>query len=165
MHLQRTYEHPDHEALLRVRGDQTGLAFVEAVCRGDLPGTAFASTVGMTVVEVAKGRVRYRLRCLPHLANAMAGLHGGAIATLCDGAAGFAVITVLGPDEWFTTMDLHTRMLRGTPLDGREIFALGEVVKRGRRTALAEVRVTDADGKLLATASSSCLIVPRQPQP
>jgi acyl-coenzyme A thioesterase PaaI-like protein len=52
-------------------------------------------------------------------------------------------------------------MLRGTPLDGREIFADGEVLRRGRRTALAEVRVRDAEQRLLATATSSCLIVPR----
>lgn len=148
--------------MLAGRRGRTGLEFVQAVLAGELPGTAFASVVGMRLVEADEGRVRYAMTCSPHLANAMGGLHGGAIATLCDAAAGFAVISALGRDEWFTTMDLHTKMLRGAALDGREVYATGELLRRGRRTAVVEVRVNDADERLIATALSTCLVTPRR---
>jgi acyl-coenzyme A thioesterase PaaI-like protein len=35
---------------------------------------------------------------------------------------------------------------------------VGTVLSRGRRTALAEAKLTDAQGRLVATAQSSCLI-------
>jgi acyl-coenzyme A thioesterase PaaI-like protein len=41
-----------------------------------------------------------------------------------------------------------------------EVRAEGNIVHRGRTTAVVEARLTDAAGKLLATASSTCLIMP-----
>lgn len=158
----RSYDHPDPQALVRALGDDPGLALVERVAAGALPGTTMASTLGMRLVHAAPGKVRYELTSAAHLANVMGTLHGGAIASLCDAACGFAVISTLAPHEWFTTMDLTTKMLRASALDGSVICARGEVLRRGRRTAVAEARVFGPDGKLMATALSSCLILDRE---
>ena len=43
---------------------------------------------------------------------------------------------------------------------GGELLAVGTVVKPGRRVAFAEARVTDAQGRLVATATSTLLVFP-----
>lgn len=157
----RTYDYAEPAHLLKALGDDPGRTLIERIARGELPGTTLAATLGMRPVLVEDGRVEITLTCAPHLANVMGTLHGGAIASLCDAACGFAVISTLGPREWFTTMDLSTKMLRGSGLDGQEVRAVGEVIRRGRRTAVAEARVYTERAKLLATSVSSCLILDR----
>jgi len=51
------------------------------------------------------------------------------------------------------------KFLRPVTVDTGPITAEGTVVHLGRRTALAEGRITDATGKVYVTATSSCLVM------
>ena len=51
------------------------------------------------------------------------------------------------------------KYLRPVTVDTGPITAEGTVVHLGRRTALAEGRITDAAGKGHVTATSSCLLL------
>jgi uncharacterized protein (TIGR00369 family) len=79
---------------------------------------------------------------------------------MLDSAAGCAVHSVLPAGEGYTSVDLATKYLRPVTTDTGEITATGTVISRGARTALAEARLTDARGRLLAHATSTCLIFP-----
>jgi acyl-coenzyme A thioesterase PaaI-like protein len=57
-------------------------------------------------------------------------------------------------------VDLHTRFLAAVRRDTGRVRAEGTVLHRGSRTATAEASLTDVDGRLLAHATSSCLLVP-----
>ena len=46
----------------------------------------------------------------------------------------------------------------GQPSDTGRIVVTGTVKSRGSRTALAEAHLTDPDGRLLAHATSTCLL-------
>ncbi|MFI6270939.1 PaaI family thioesterase [Micromonospora zamorensis] len=50
--------------------------------------------------------------------------------------------------------------LRPVTVDSGTLRCEGTVLQRGRRTALAEARITDADARLIAHATSTCLILP-----
>jgi uncharacterized protein (TIGR00369 family) len=87
-------------------------------------------------------------------------VHGGMAATLLDSAMGIAVLSSLPAGMIFTTLELKVNFLRAMTTTTGEVRAEGNVVHLGRTTAVVEARLTDATGKLLATASSTCLIMP-----
>lgn len=52
------------------------------------------------------------------------------------------------------------KFLRPVTVETGRVRAVGSVVSSGRRTALAEAQLLDAGGRLLAHATSSCLLFP-----
>jgi uncharacterized protein (TIGR00369 family) len=80
-------------------------------------------------------------------------LHGGATASIIDTATAFAVITVLEKGEKATTVDLTVHYLR--PVIKGAITCTAKVVRAGRRLLTVSAEVTNAEGKLIATALST----------
>jgi uncharacterized protein (TIGR00369 family) len=79
-------------------------------------------------------------------------------ATLLDSATGCAVHSTLPVGVGYTSLDLDVKFLRGMSATTGRVTCEGRVVHRGRRVAHAEASITDASGKLLATATSACLV-------
>ncbi|WP_256557479.1 PaaI family thioesterase [Lentzea sp. HUAS12] len=90
--------------------------------------------------------------------NPIGSVHGGIHATMLDTAAGCAVHSVLPAGIGYTSLDLAVRFLRPIRTDTGTVTCVGNLVHHGRRTALAEARLVDGAGRLLATATSTCLI-------
>lgn len=59
---------------------------------------------------------------------------------------------------FYTSLDLNVKFLRPVTVGSGQLRCEGNVVQRGRRTALAEARLTDGTGRLVAHATSTCLI-------
>ena len=89
--------------------------------------------------------------------NVMGTLHGGVLATLADSAMGFAFATTLAPDESFATLEMKISFLR--PVWRSTLTAAATVVQRGKTTGLVECRVTDERDRLIAHATSTCLVL------
>jgi uncharacterized protein (TIGR00369 family) len=96
---------------------------------------------------------------VPVLYNPLGTVHGGVFATLLDSACGCAVHTMLPAGVFYTSLDLSVKFLRPVTVETGPITAEGSVVHLGRRTALAEGRITDAAGKVYVTGTSSCLLM------
>ena len=123
------------------------------------PPVPIAEVVDMRAVSAERGRAVFAAHAEPRFANPMGGLHGGLIATLLDSALGCAAMTVLPPGRLYTTLTLEVKYLRATPLDGTELLAEGTVVHAGRRQITVEGSLTNAAGKVVATATSTCLVL------
>jgi uncharacterized protein (TIGR00369 family) len=91
--------------------------------------------------------------------NPIGSVHGGVYATLLDSAAGCAVHSTLAAGEAYTSLDLTVKFLKPVTVDSGRLRAVGTVLQRGRRTALAEAKLYDGSGRLVAYASSSCMIL------
>jgi uncharacterized protein (TIGR00369 family) len=78
---------------------------------------------------------------------------------LLDSAMGCAVHTLLPVNVGYTSLDLSVRFLGAMRVGTGRVTCTGTVVHLGRRTALAEARIETDTGKLLATATSSCLVL------
>ncbi len=89
--------------------------------------------------------------------NPMGSVHGGIMTDLADAAMGIAVISTLDKDETFTTLELKVNFLR--PVFGGRLVATSKILHRGRTIALAESTVTNHEGKLVAKALSTCMIL------
>ena len=91
--------------------------------------------------------------------GAVAPVHGGIIATMADVACAAAI----GPFDYSTEIpvstELHVRYL-GQPQTS-PLVAEAEIVHRGKRLIAAECVIRDADGRQVARASGTYMIVPR----
>ena len=80
----------------------------------------------------------------------------GAIVSLLDTAAAFAVHTVIGPDGRTVTVDLTVHFLRPAS-DGR-IEAHARVLRRGGRVCILSVEARDGAAEIVATATMTYFI-------
>lgn len=119
----------------------------------------------MTFDELDEGRVVLSLSTKPDFANPLGSVHGGIAATLLDSALGCAVHTTLPAGVGFTTLELKVNYIRTVAVDAGRLTAEGTTIHVGRRTATAEGRVTDERGKLIAHATTTCMILRPEGQP
>ena len=139
-------------------GRESGLAMLEAVRDGRLPAAPIATTVGFDLDLVEEGRVVFSLEPAEHHYNPIGSVHGGVFATLLDSATGCAVHSTLPVGVGYTSLDLAVKFLGAIRADTGPVLCRGTVTHLGRRTALAEATLTAEDGRLLATATSACLV-------
>ncbi|MCF2527665.1 PaaI family thioesterase [Yinghuangia soli] len=156
----RTIEWEDPAATAATAASMAGLDFLRAMIAGTYPPPPIAETLGFTLDEVEHGYAVFSLVPGEEHYNPIGSVHGGVYATLLDSAAGCAVHTTLAHGVGYTSLDLNTKFLRPVTMDSGRIRAVGKVLSAGRRTALAEAQLLDERGKLLAHATSSCLIFP-----
>ncbi len=94
-----------------------------------------------------------------HAYNPLGTVHGGYAATLLDSACGCAVHSKLAAGQTYTTLELKVAYHRAMTKDTGLVRAEGRVLSFGRRAAFAEAKLTDASGKLYASATSSLLVM------
>lgn len=116
-----------------------------------------AELIGFRVEEIGTGRAVFSLRAGPQHANPMGTLHGGVLCDVADAAMGMAFATTLAPDESFTTMALSINFFR--PVWQARLSAVARLINRGKTVGYLECDVLDPDGKLVAKAHSTCVIL------
>ena len=132
-------------------------ATLEAMMAGRAKPPRISLTLGMKIVKVSKGKATMTMAVGKRFHNPMGTLHGGIITDLADAAMGIATISTLKEGEVFTTLELKMNFLR--PVFSGRITAVGTVLHRGKRIALAEVVVTDDAGKMVARGVATQMII------
>ncbi len=137
-----------------------GLAFLQAMVDGKLPQAPLCETLGFHLAEVEEGRAVFE--GLPEFRhyNPISSVHGGFHCTLLDSALGCAIFSTLAKGEAWTTLELKINFVRPITKDTGRVRAEGRIIHRGRTVATSEGDVRDADGKLYAHASTTCMIFP-----
>ncbi len=125
---------------------------------GEFPAPPVMKLLDMGRMEVAEGRVVVEMPPREFHYNPLGTVHGGMLATLLDTATGCAVHTTLPAGVGYTSMDLSVKYLRPVTVESGTLRCVGTVLQRGRRTALAEARLTDGSDRLVAHATSTCLL-------
>lgn len=156
----RTFDWEDPSILATAVGQDSGLDVMREMLAGHLPAPPIAATLGMTLEEAEHGRVVFALVPGEEHYNPMGSVHGGVYATVLDSATGCAVMSVLPKGMGYTSLDLNVKFLRPITTDTGKIRAVGTVLNSGRRTALAQAELFDSADRLLAHATSSCLLFP-----
>jgi uncharacterized protein (TIGR00369 family) len=157
-HRSRTFSWSDPAVNADRLGRTGGLDLLTAMAAGDLPAPPVMHLIDMAAMEVEEGRVTVFLDPQEFHYNPLGTVHGGVLSTLLDTAAACSVHSTLPAGVAYTSLDLNVKFLRAVTVASGRLRCEGTVLQRGRRTALAEARLTDAAGRLLAHATSSCLI-------
>lgn len=140
------------------RTADSGLDYLRAMAERKIPPPAIAETMDFTLADVANGRAVFA--CTPQSMhyNPMGGVHGGLAATLLDSATGCAVHSQLDKGYGFTTVYLTVEYFKGLTDTVGEVRAEAEVVRSGKRLAVADAKLVDADGTVYARGTATCLI-------
>src|SRR5439155_9176745 len=83
----------------------------------------------------------------------------GVLATLLDSAMGCAVHSLLPTGSGYTTLEPRVNFLRRVTTATGRIRCDGSVIHLGRTVVTAEARITDGQGRLIAHATTTCLLL------
>jgi len=133
----------------------TMLEHARMMLRGEEPPPPIAALLGFTLTAVGDGEATVELKVDERLANPMGTLHGGVLGDIADAAMGMALASTLHEGETFTTLELKIDFLK--PVWSGTLRAHGRVVKAGHTVGLVECDVLDAQNRLVARASSTCM--------
>jgi uncharacterized protein (TIGR00369 family) len=138
----------------------SGLEYMRAVVRGEVPPPPIAVTMRLRPVELEEGRVVFEGEPGEEHYNPIGVVHGGYAATLLDSALGCAVHTTLPVGAAYTSLGLEAKFVRPLTRDTGRVLCEATVLYRGRKQATAEAVLTAADsGKLLAHGTSTLMIL------
>lgn len=154
----KTIEWHDPAGSARWAQQLDGLEFIQAVVDGVIPAPPIASLMDMRFLAAEKGSVVFELEPDESMYNPIGGIHGGTMCTLLDSVVGCAVHTTLPAGVGYTSVEIKVNFIRAATQHSGILTAIGTVKKGGRRIAFAEGEVTDAEGKVVATATSTILV-------
>jgi uncharacterized protein (TIGR00369 family) len=161
----------DEEAAVRARlsddvrpispaalASRSGMEVFDAIFAGELPAVPIGKTLDFLPVHVEHGIAIFQGRPGPAHYNPLGSVHGGYAATLLDSAMGLAVQSMLPAGTGHTTLEFKISFIKAMTKDTGVVRSEGRTLSVGRRAATAEGRITDAKGRLLAHATTTCLI-------
>jgi len=116
----------------------------------------------MVCIDKAEpGRTTWRMPADERFCNPAGTIQGGFLAACCDSAMGAATVTwARGSKVYAANAEMKVSFLRPVRPGGM-LTCSSRVVSGGSRVAFVEATVTDDDGRLVATASSTYLLTPR----
>jgi uncharacterized protein (TIGR00369 family) len=85
-------------------------------------------------------------------------VHGGAIASVVDAVAFWAVFPQPERGKGLTTVEMKLNYL--APAQTGKLVAQGRCIKMGRTLALGEASVTNGEGTLIAHGTVTMMVVP-----
>jgi uncharacterized protein (TIGR00369 family) len=118
-------------------------------------------TVDIWLTEVSEGRAVFEGTPSERIYNPTGVAHGGYAATILDSAVGCAVHSRMAPGQRYTTLELKVAFHKPITIETGPIRAEGWAVSVGSRAAFAEGKITDRNGTLLASATSTLLVMSR----
>jgi uncharacterized protein (TIGR00369 family) len=125
--------------------------------RAAFAAVPYAKFLELELGVVTEGQASVHLRVRDEILQNQGVVHGGAIASLIDTAAAFAVLTRIEVHERVTTTDLTIHYLR--PINSGRITATAQVVRGGRRLFVLSVDVFNDRKVLVATAVTTYIKV------
>ncbi|MEQ9146161.1 MAG: PaaI family thioesterase [Parvibaculaceae bacterium] len=150
-----------------VNAPSAGLTLEEAKERGWPPNIQAAFKrmspasryLGLEILDVNMETLTVELafNASEELCNMWGGIQGGMVAAMLDDAMAFAVGLDLDWGQISPTLEIKVSML--SPARPGRLYATGTVIKRGKSVGFIESELRDADGRVLATGSSTATFV------
>lgn len=143
---------------------RTGLEFLHDVLAGRVPAPPFFQTGDIWLREARHGEVVFMGRPSEKFYNLVGTVHGGWISLLLDSGLAVAVLSTLQPGQTFTTLEFKVNFVRAVTAQTGTLRCEGKIVHRGGRVATSESRAFDERGRLVAHATSTCIILEAGPR-
>lgn len=138
----------------------SGVEQLKLAFQGEENAAPIARTLDYRLTEVEEGRVVFEGTPTKAVYNPIGTVHGGWMATLLDSACACAVHSTLKAGQTYTTLEIKTVFHRALT-EGVPVLCIGTVLQVGRKAGFSEARLEGLDGKLYATATSTCLVMER----
>ena len=138
----------------------SGLELMQGLIAGRYPAPPIMRALDFTLDRVEHGVAVFSGEAKFDYYNPIGSVHGGWITTLLDSCMGCAMHTTLKPGQTYTSLEIKVNFVRPVFDKTGRVRAEGRVMHAGSRTGTAEGKLFDAGGKLLAHATTTCLIFP-----
>lgn len=155
----QTFSWDDPSRVLQDASGLSGLELLSALRDGKLPPPPMAVLMGLQPTEVEPGRVVFSCTPLEAHYNPLGSVHGGLACTVLDTVTACAAHTTLEAGVGYTSIEIKVSYLRAIHAGSGTLRATGTVTKPGSRVIFADGVLEDAEGRTLATASSSLLVM------
>ncbi|WP_166873964.1 PaaI family thioesterase [Salinibacterium sp. ZJ450] len=139
--------------------ERPGIEQLRAMVDGLMPPPPISSHIGLEIISVADGDVVMTAQPDESHYNPVGSVHGGFFATVLDSVCGCAVHSTLPSGVGYTSLEIKVSFLRPITAETGTVTAHGWVTRRGKSAAFADADIRDRAGQVLATASSTCLII------
>ncbi len=112
-----------------------------------------AGFLGMRLLELSPGFARVSMQMKPEYINFNGMVFGGIISAVADQAFAYATNSVVNPNV-ASQFNIHFIAAAGVE---DELTAECRVMKGGRRVCVSEIKVTNREGKLIASATGTTI--------
>jgi uncharacterized protein (TIGR00369 family) len=140
-----------------------GLEILQMIVAEKVPRAPISYLTGLRLVEAAPGTATLVLPNHGWLGSPSGNVEGGFIAMLADAALQFAIQTTAPAGCAVASLDLKVNFLRPVSPDGKDLVGVGTVVHKGRSLVIANAELVNAEGKRVALATGSALLLPGHP--
>jgi uncharacterized protein (TIGR00369 family) len=138
----------------------SGIEFLRRIADGRVPQPPICATLGFRLAEVSPGYALFIMTPAFRHYNPIGTVHGGVASTLLDSCMSCAVQTQLEQGTGYITLELKINLVRPITESTGPVRAEGRALYVGRRSGMAEGKIVDAAGTLLAHGTTTCLIFP-----
>jgi uncharacterized protein (TIGR00369 family) len=149
-------------ALMR---QHSGLEVLQLVKEGRLPLPPMSDMISFDLRDFEFGRATIVSTPSERYRNTMGIMHGGYAMTLLDSCMGAAIYTTLSSGIGYTTIETKVNFVKPITTETELLRAVGHAVHAGTRTATAEGRLIDGEGKLYAHGTTTCFLFPLDDAP
>ena len=119
-------------------------------------------TLGMVCIDKSEpGRSVWRMLADERFANPVGIVQGGFVAAFADSAMGAASVTFAGRKVFSANAEIKVSFLKPAKV-GSTLTCTAYVISGGKRAAFIEAEITDEAGRMIAKASSTYLLTPRE---
>jgi uncharacterized protein (TIGR00369 family) len=137
-----------------------GLQVLQQVKEGVLPMSPMSDTIPFELMGMEFGKATLVSIPSEKFYNTMGIVHGGYAMTLLDSCMGVAIYTTLDSGIGYTTIETKVNFVKPVTAESGLLRAVGHAVHVGTRTATAEGRLVDEEGKLYAHGTTTCFLFP-----
>jgi uncharacterized protein (TIGR00369 family) len=128
---------------------------------GQLLNTSFAPPftqwLSPLLIEISEGYCKFEVIVRKEMTNPLGILHGGVQAAILDEAVGLAGAT-LNKESPAVSINLSVDFI-GQVKEGEKVIAIGKVIRQGRQIIYYHGELQNADGKLIANATTNMLVI------
>jgi uncharacterized protein (TIGR00369 family) len=111
--------------------------------------------LGVTLAYAERGLVTLSVIIQKNMTNPFGNIHGGMMSTFIDETIGWAVVS-LESEHHYTSLNLNVDFLYAAA-EGEKMIATANVIRHGKKIVHVECKVLNAQGILLAKATSNLI--------
>jgi uncharacterized protein (TIGR00369 family) len=141
---------------------RSGLELYQGWMAGEIPASPLGRYLDFDCTDASEGAVAFTMPASEWLVSALRTVYGGTLALFADAALTSAVQTTLPPATALAPLDLSVNFLRPV-FPGGLLEARARVAHRGKTLAVANAEVRGPDGKQVAVAKGTAMILPGRP--
>ena len=138
----------------------SGLEQMRAALEHRLPEPPISVLTGLRVTDVGLGKTTFAMPASAWWQSGAGVFLAGTLAFVADAPLGCAIFTSAPPGMGLSTSELSINFLRPATIGSRVLIARGGLIHATRSTGLSEASIEDGRGRLLAHATSRCILTP-----